>query len=873
MCSVVYAQKTVKPKKPLPKPVVIQRADTLPQITNTIPPTVEEEPEEIDPLDTVPLREARSALKTKVKYHAEDTIIYDAQTQVVHLYGDAKVEYEDITLTAAYIRIELDKTLIHANGMPDSSGKLSGTPIFNQAGTEYKVQRVSYNYKSKKGYLSELRTKEGDGYVRGTDVIRSPDNEYGIQRSYYTTCDYDTPHYHIQAARLKIIPNKKIVTGPANLRIEGMPTPLVIPFGIFSIKKGQSSGIIIPTYGNSDNRGFFLRNGGYYFGLGPKADYALTGDIYSQGSWALNNFLRYSSRYRFNGDIGISYVNNKFGNLEDPTYYTSKDLRVNWRHNVDPKARPGTIFSANVNYVSNNYLANNSYVPTNILANQILSSVSYAKSFANGKYNLSTSGAMSQNLQSRVLTITLPAVAFTVSSFNPFKAPSKPTAEKWYENITANYTLNFRNQLNTYDSLLFGVNRRRGEFARYYDTAGQYGMQHILPIRTSFKLFKFYTLSLATQLSETWYMQSVNKEVVNGQVVTNMEQGFARAFTYLPSASLTTAYYGMKTFKGDGIKAIRHVIRPTVGMNYSPDYSKPSWGYYKTYTDTLGRQIKYSRFERGIFGGPGTGEQGNINFSVDNNIEMKAMRGKDTARKEEKIQIFERFLISSAYNLLADSLNLAPVTFNAGTKLFGNINLNADATLDPYKNVIYTTATGFKSYYRVNEFYTKSNKLGIFTQGSLGLTSTFTPGTFKKKSEEQQKKRAEELRYIGDNPEDYYDFNIPWTLNINYTVQYSRYNNLNNPLLSNYIQTLGVGGDVTLTKNWKIAASSGYDFQSKQITFTTVDFVRDLHCWTFKLTWIPVGFRQSFFFQINVKAAALQELKLTKRREWFDRAL
>lgn len=873
MCSVVYAQKPVKPKKNTPKPPVIQRVDSVPPITNTIPPVTEEEPEEVDPLDSVPLREAKSALKTKVKYHAEDTIIYDANNQVVHLYGDAKVEYEDITLTAEYIKIELNKTLIHANGLPDSSGKLAGTPVFNQAGTEYKVQRVSYNYKSKKGYLSELRTKEGDGYVRGTDVIRSPDNEFGIQKSYYTTCDNDTPHYHIQAARLKIIPDKKIVTGPANLRIEGMPTPLVIPFGIFSIKKGQSSGIIIPTYGSSINRGFFLRNGGYYFGLGPKADYAVTGDIYSQGSWALNNLLRYNNRYRFSGQVGVNYANNKFGNLEDPTFSQSKDLRVTWIHNVDPKARPGTLFGANVNYVTGNYLSNNSYVPTNILANQITSSVSYSKSFANGKYNLSTSGNMSQNLQSRVISVTLPAVTFTVSSFNPFKAPSKPTAEKWYENISTNYTLNFRNELNTYDSLLFGTNRRRSEFAKFYDTAGRYGMQHLLPIQTSFKLFKFYTLGVSTQLSETWYMQSVSKQQVNGQVITTNEQGFARVFTYLPSATLTTAYYGMKTFKGDGIKAIRHVVRPSVGVNYSPDYSKPNWGYYKTYTDTAGNQVKYSRFERGIFGSPGIGEQGNITFSVDNNIEMKAMRGKDTARKEEKIQIFERFRIASAYNLLADSLNLAPVTFNAGTKLFSNVTLNADATLDPYKNEIYTNTTGFKSVYRINEFYTKDRKLGVFTRANIGVSASFTPETFKKKSEAEQKKHAEELKYIGDNFNDYYDFNIPWTLNLNYTVQYNRYNNLNNPLVSNYIQTLNFGGDVTLTKNWKIASTSGYDFQAKQITFTTVDFIRDLHCWTFKLTWIPIGFRQSFFFQINVKASVLQELKLTKRREWFDRPL
>jgi hypothetical protein len=878
MCSVVYAQKNPSIPKNQPKSPVKQPVDSIRQISNSIPVEPLVWPEDtttyIDPLDTVELIEAKSAITTKVKYHADDTIIYDAVNQVVHLFGNAKVEYEDFSLVAEYIKIELNKTLVHANGVRDSFGVLQGTPVFTNEGTEYKVQRVSYNYKTKKGYLSELRTKEGEGYVRGTDVIRSPDNEFGIRKSYYTTCDADTPHYHIQAARLKIIPDKKIVTGSANLQIEGMPTPLVIPFGIFSIKKGQSSGIIIPTYGSSINRGFFLRNGGYYFGLGQKADYMVTGDIYSQGSWALNNLLRYNTRYRFNGQLGVNYANNKFGSIEDPNFNQSKDLRINWLHNSDPKARPGTLFSANVNYVSSNYLANNSYVASNILANQINSSINYSKSFANGKYNLSTNGSMSQNLQTKAMTITLPAVTFTVSSFNPFKPASKPTAEKWYENISTNYTLNFRNQINTYDSLLFGVNRNRAEFARYYDTAGKYGLQHLLPIQTSFKLFKYYTLGVSANLSETWYFQTVNKQVENGSVVSNQESGFARVFEYSPSATLTTRYFGMKTFKGDGIKAIRHVVTPRVGVNYKPDYSNSSWGYYNSYRDTLGKVIRYNRFEGAMFGGASAGEQGNISFGVDNNIEIKAMRGKDTARKEQKIQILERFNIGSAYNMLADSLNLAPFNISAGTKLFGNITLNGNAILDPYRNVISTNpASGFRTVTRVHEYYAADGKLGTLTNASLGLSSSFNPQTFKKKSEEKRKKFENELKYISDNPNDYYDFNIPWTLNINYTMQYAKYNALNNPEASNYIQTLNFSGDVNLTKNWKIAGSSGYDFQNKKITFTTVDIVRDLHCWTFKLTWIPIGFRQSFFFQINVKASVLQELKLTKRREWFDRPL
>lgn len=874
MCSVGYAQKPAKGKTPGRSKAVFPKPPA-PQPTNIVPAPVVDTPEVVEPefdSDTTQLILAPSAIKTEVKYSARDSIIYYAQNQVVHLYGQAKVVYEDMTMNADYIKIELNKTLVHALGLPDSSGKVQGTPIFNQGGSEYKVERVSYNYRSKKGYLSELRTKEGEGYVRGTDVIRTPDNEFGIQKSYYTTCDLDTPHFHIHAAKLKIIPDKKIITGPANLRIEGMPTPLVVPFGIFSIKKGQSSGIIIPTYGSSINRGFFLRGGGYYFGLGDKADYMVTGDIYSQGSWALNNLLRYSNRYRFNGQLGVNYADNKFGNLEDPAYSRSKDFRVTWIHNMDPKARPGTYFSANVNFVSGSYLANNSYVAQNVVSNQIVSSVNYSKSFGGGKYNLNTNSGISQNLQTRQLSLSLPNITFTVSSFNPFKPKRKPTAEKWYENITVNYTTSFKNEINTYDSLLFS-SRSRSEFNRFYDTAGRYGIQHSLPIQTSFKLFKYYTLSAGAQLNEVWYGSRVSKEFVDGKVVTKNVEGFTRAFTYQPRVGINTRYYGMKTFAGDKIKAIRHVISPTVDFSYTPDYGTSAWGYYKTYQDTSGNTYKYSIFERGIFGGPGLGRQGNIGFNVDNNLEIKVMRGKDTARKEEKIQIFETFRIGSSYNIFADSLNLAPFSLSARTKLFKNVTINGGATLDPYFNAIVTSSSGFKSVVRTNEFYTQSGKLGVITNGNVGLSASFSPQMFKRSDAEKRSKFEGERKYVNDNPQDYYDFNIPWTFNVNYTVQYQRYNNLNNPTVSNYVQTLNFSGDVNLTKNWKIAGSSGYDLQTSELTFTTVDIVRDLHCWTFKLTWIPIGFRQSFFFQINVRSSVLQDLKLTRRREWFDRAL
>lgn len=825
---------------------------------------------EPDTLDSE-LRISPSAIKSTVTYTANDSIFYDVANQEVHLFGKAHVTYEDIQIESEYIKIDLKKTLVHATGLPDSVGVIYGTPVFKQGDTEYKINRLVYNYKSKRGYLSELKTKEGEGYIKGQDVIRNAQNEFGIRNSYYTTCELDTPHFFINAKRLKVIPDKKIVTGTANLRIENIPTPLVIPFGIFSIKRGQSSGIVIPTYGSSINRGFFLRGGGYYFGLGEKADYLITGDIFTQGSWALNNLLRYNNRYRYGGQLSFNYNYNKFGSIEDPTYNLSKDFRLHWTHNVDPKATPNSRFSADVNYASQNALANNSYVPQNVVTSQILSSVNYSKSFGAGKYNLITNAGMSQNLQTGQISMTLPSVVFNVSSFSPFKSKNSPVASKWYENITLNYSTNFRNVINSYDTILF-QNRNNSELKKFYDTAAQYGIQHNIPIQTSFKILKYYTLSAGVQISEYWYLNSIEKQFTNNQLITTQKDGFVRAATFQPRVGLTTRYFGLKKFSGNTFKAIRHVVTPTVDFTYIPDYSTNNWGYYKSYTDNSGVQYQYSIFERGIFGGPSKGKQGNIGFKLDNNLEIKVMRGKDTARKETKIQLFESFYVATNYNIFADSLNLSPLAVSARTKLFKSITANGSFAIDPYQNIV-TNKNGYKYVTRINQLYLQQNQLGLLTYGNIGVSASLNPDMFKKQHSKSETKYPNEWKYVTDRPEDYYDFNIPWNLSFNYYVQFNHYNNLNNPLASKFIQTLSFSGDLNLTKNWKIAGSSGYDIDNKQLTYTSIDIVRDLHCWTFKLTWIPIGFRQSFFFQLNVRSSVLQDLKLTRRREWYDKRL
>lgn len=831
---------------------------------------------ETDPMDTVKIRISKEAITKKVVYTAKDSMPYDAINNVFYLYKDAKVEQEDLTLKADFLKIDINKNLVTAKGIEDTSGQTTGKPLFTQAGTEYKADVIKYNIKTKKGYLSEFRTKEGEGYIQGEDVVKTPENNFGIKDAKYTTCNLEHPHYYIGATKIKVIPEKKIVTGPANLVLEDVRTPLVLPFGIFSIKRGQSSGVVIPTYGVERARGYFLRDGGYYFGLGEKWDYTLRGSIWANGSWELKNGLRYNNRYHYNGSLLFNYADTKLGEASDPEFQRLRNFLFNWIHNADPKARPGTSFAANVNIASVNnagssYLQLNSFNPNNIIRNELNSSINFGKSLKGGRYNIAANASMSQNTSTRDVFLTLPNITFTASSFNPFMSRRKAAPTKWYENITINYTGQFQNRIVTKDSILF---RRfdNEEFRRFYDTASNFGIVHSAPIQTSFKVFKYYTLSASVTLNEYWYTKTIRKDTFNRQVLSRNVEGFERAFTYVPNIGITTRYYGIKNFKNGKIAAIRHVVNPNLGISYSPDYSAPRYGYYETYRDATGREIKYSIFERGIVGGPGIGRQGNVNLSIDNNIEMKVRKGKDTAQKEEKIQIFERLGFNTSYNLLADSLNLAPVRILAQTRLFKNIGVQGDATLDPYKNEI-ITINDFKTVNRVNQFYTNTDrKLGVITNASLGINATFNKETFKRKKSDKPEDDGE-VKYMNESPDEFYDFNVPWNLSLSYSVQYRRFQNLNNPTSNNISQTLGISGDVNVTPNWKVGYTSGYDLQNKQLTFTSIDFIRLLHCWEFKLNWIPIGPRQSFLFTINVKSSLLQDLRTTRRREWTDRKI
>jgi hypothetical protein len=813
----------------------------------------------------------KSAITSKIKYNAKDSIVYDADTKTASLYKDAAIVYDEYDMKAARIHINLGTKLINATGEKDTLGMLNNTPVFKQGSDEYKLEEVTFNYETKRGLMRMFRTQEGDGFIKGKKVKRDEFNNFYIRESYYTTCSEDHPHFSITAQKLKVIPNKKVITGPANLNILGMPTPLVVPFGIFPLKSGQQSGIIIPSYGNALGRGYFLRQGGYYFGLGSKFDLALIGDIFTNGSWQLGFRSNYNNRYKYNGNLSANYAYNKNGLPEDRNFEEFNTFNIRWTHGLDAKAKPGTSFRADVNLVGNQYLAFNTYNTSANTAfqNNINSSVNYNRSFGKGKYNLGASARASQNLATRDLSATLPDLTFSVPSFQPFKPKWKPTAEKWYEKTSINYTGAFQNILTTKDTLLF-KQRNSTEQKAYFDSTMRNGFRHAMSLQNSFNLFKYYTLSLGADYNEVWTFKTLEKnyDSINQRVINSYNSGFDRFNQYSFRAGLNTRFYGTVQFKRARLMAIRHVANPDISFSYTPDFGNPRYGYFeKVQIDAAGRTQEYSRFEGSLYGSPSRGRQGNINFGLDNNFEMKWKKGKDTAEKVEKIKIFESLRLSGSYNIFADSLKLSTIPISWRTTLFKTISLNGGATLDPYVNSLITTESGSQFYQRVNVFYAGTEKkLGKITNANMGITAGLNPQMFNKNKQAKLDARKKEME-----AQNFLEYKPEWSLNFSYTINYDQ-NNLLNPNLEPFVQTLSFNGMFNPTKNWFFNFNSGYDFRLNKISHLGIDLRRDLHCWQFTFSWTPLSAfgTQYFIFNIQVKSPTLQDLKVPKRKDWFD---
>lgn len=813
--------------------------------------------------DTLKKPQKTTVLEDKVDYTSSDSIRFDLKNKKSYLFNDASISYQTINIKADYIIIDFNVNTLTATGVPDTTGKETGTPVFKEGDQSFKAKKMVYNFKTKKGLSSEVISQEGESYLHGTTVKKMSDDVTYINKGKYTTCDLDHPHYHIDFTKAKVIPKDKIVSGPAYLVIEDVPTPIAIPFGFFPNKKGRHSGILLPRYGESANRGFFFEDLGYYWGINDYIDMEFRGDIYTRGSWGIKNTTRYKKRYKYDGSLGISYAYNKIGQENTPEFTSSRDFSVKWKHVQDPKARPNSKFSADVNFQSGKY---NQYNPVNTddyLSNTFSSSISYSATLFQ-KVFLNANLTHSQNTNTHRIDMSLPDINISVSRFYPFRRKTLIGNIRWYENIGVDYRAAVQNRISTYDSLLF-----RSESLKQF----QNGVNHTLAISNPFKLFKYFTLTNSFTFNERWYLNSIRKTWKDDTLITNNDTivgylktdtvfGFKASHDFSVGSSLSTKLYGILLFKKGPLRAIRHVVTPSLGFSYRPDFSKPFWGYYKTVQkDTLGNTAMYSIFQNGIFGSPPVGKSGSLNFTISNNLEIKVRSRRDTITGQKKVVLIENFTISTSYDFAKDTLQWSYLSLRGNTRLFKFINVTYASSWDPY--IVDSLGR------RRNQFEWKMNKR-LFrldnTNWNFGVTMNLSPQTFKKGVKESPEPTS---TVVHGNDE--VDFNIPWTLNLNYNLAYtSRYLATEENYQKKVIQTLSFNGNISLTPKWKIGISSGYDFEQKKISYTSMSIYRDLHCWEMKFEWIPIGFRKSWNFVIRVKASVLQDLKLEKKKDFRD---
>lgn len=824
-----------------------------------------QQPDTISTTDTSK-KPKKKPIEDPIFYVANDSLNYSIDGKKVFLYGDAKVNYQKLELKAQYIEFDMNKKEVFAKGLPDSTGKIIGRPIFKEGSQTFEMDDIHYNFDTKRAKITGVITEESGGYMHGKVTKKMENNVVNISGGKYTTCDQVHPHFYIAISKGKVIPNDKIISGPAHLVIEDVPLPLGIPFGFFPNTRKRASGIILPEYGEENNRGIYLKHMGFYFGISDYFDLKLSGDIYSKGSWALSADTRYKRRYKYSGTFGVNVSTNILGEKGLPDYNKQNTYQIRWNHSQDPKAHPNSTFQANVTFGSSNHNKYNSTNINNYLTNTITSSISYSKVFVGTPFTFSTSLNHSQNNITKEVNLGFPKVSFNMSRIYPFKKKSSIGKPKWYEKIGLSLSSSLDNRVTVMEDNLFKPS--------VIDSMKN-GMKHDIPISTSFNILKYITVSPSVSYSEYWYTKTIHKSWNEDSLRVDMDtiSGFKRGYQYSSGISMSTKLYGMFNFGNKyAIQAIRHVVTPSVSLSYRPDFSDPSYGFFKPYqVNKDGKMSSYSIFEQGIYGGPSGGKSGMVSFSLSNNLEMKVRSSQDTVTNTKKIKLLESFGASTSYNLLADSLNWSDIAVNARTNLFEKVNVSFSGAFSLY-------ALDEKGKIRKDFQHSVNGQFARFTRASIGVDFSLNSKKGKEDAKDNEAQAASPpMGTYGSDTEfgqslgtdyanlQYVDFNVPWNLRVNYSFSYSK------PAYERSItQTLGFSGDINLTPKWKIGFSSGYDFKNKKLTTTSFNFYRDLHCWEMRLSFIPIGFRKSYSFQINIKSSILQDIKWNKRDHFLD---
>ncbi len=839
----------------------------------------------------------KDALDAPVVYEASDSIVF-TKGGFAHLYGEGKVNYQKIELTSAVISMNMDSSTVYARGIQDTTGLESGLPVFKDGETPYESKIMRYNFKTKKGFINSIVTQQGEGYVTSRDAKKGADDEIYMQHGQYTTCDnHEHPHFYLQLSMAKVRPKKNVVFGPAHLVVEDVPLPIAIPFGFFPFNSSYSSGFIMPSYGDEMNRGFYLRDGGYYFAISDKMDLKVLGEIFTKGSWGVSAASNYNKRYKFSGSFNASYLVTKTGEKNMPDYSVSKDFRIQWSHRQDPKFSPNSSFSASVNFATSSYdrsSLSSLYQPQLYAQNTKASSVSYSRSFPSIGLNVSGSFNITQNTRDSSINMTLPDVNISLNRIYPFKRKKVVGDQRWYEKISLQYTGAMTNSISTKDNLLF-----KTPISHWKN-----GFQHKIPVSATFNLFKYINIVPSFNYTERWYLSKVKREYdptlnTSDHIRRDTINGFNRVYDYNLALQMNTKLYGMykPLFMKSKEIQVRHVFTPTVSYTFTPDFGKKRFGYYDTYTytDEKGevRTVEYSPYEGMSYGVPGKNMSQNISFSIDNNIEMKMKSDKDSTGYK-KISLIDQLGASMSYDMANN--RWSDLSMNLRLKLTKNYTFNMNASFATYAykfdengNVVVGDRTEW-SYGRFGRF-----------QGYSGSFSyTLNNDTFKKlfgKSDEKDDKNKKDEEGEGNDDEEdiesdenknnsnirktenasidsdgYMAFKLPWSISLSYSYSIREDNSDRKKINIKKMRypyklthSLNVSGNFKIGSRWNMNYSTGYDFTMKEMSMTTFNITRDLHCFNMSCG-LVFGPFTSYNFTIRANSSMLTDaLKWDKR--------
>lgn len=855
-------------------------------------------------VDSVPQKKKKESVEDPVFYESSDSMVWSS-TGNAYLYGDSKVKYQNIQLDAEIITMNMDSSVVTAMGVVDSTGVAIGQPVFKDGETPYESDKISYNFKSKRGIVNNVFTTQGDGFMTGERAKKDSTGAFYARRGAYTTCDAEHPHFYIALTRAKVRPKKDVVFGPAYLVVEDVPLPLAIPFGFFPFTSSYSSGFIMPSYGDDSERGFYLRDGGYYFAISDRLDLKLTGEIFTKGSWGLGASSTYAKRYRYSGNVSFNYLVTKEGEKGLPDYGVGKNFRLVWSHRQDAKAHPNSNFSASVNYATSNYERSNlTSIYNPVLNSQTVrtSSVSYSKTFPNIGLTISSTMNISQNVQDSILTLTFPSLNVSLSKKYPFRKKKRMGDEQWYEKISVSYTGQMSNGVTSKEDELFEKNMAK---------EWRNGMKHNIPISATFQFLKVINVTPSINYTERWYLNKVNQSwnELEHKVVRDTVTGFNRVYNYNMSVSANTTLYGFFQpagfLKNSRVHMVRHVFKPSVSFTYAPDFSSDRYGYYDSYTymDDNGeiRTVEYSPYEGSLYGVPGKGKTGSISFSMSNNLEMKWRTKSDSLKK---ISLIDELGASISYNLAAKTRPWSNLSTRLRLRLTKNYTFSLNAVFATYAyefndkgQVVVGDRTEW-SYGRFGRFqgmsqnisYTFNNETlkkikRLFGYGEELPGTEDEEGVEKESGEEKNERKSLKASTRGESKnadvdnDGYMPFKIPWNFSVSYGIVMTedRSEDINIKTMRypyKFTQNVNFSGNIGISDNWKIGFTSGYNFENKELTTTTMNISRDLHCFEMSCSIVLKPYT-SFNFNFRATSQMLADaLKWEKRDngsilEWY----